>query len=160
MSIDQEGLKKIIHYDPETGNFSWLAYGKGKRESLAAGCLSPIGYVHIGINRKLYLAHRLAFLWMDGSIPDEQVDHINGVRNDNRWSNLRRASQSENARNTKLHSTNSSGAIGVSWDGRRSAWRVRIGVQWIGYYRKFEDAVDARKEAEKANNYHQNHGRV
>lgn len=65
-----------------------------------AGSLHKDGYVYIGINRRLYLAHRLAVLWVTGEWPDEEVDHKNGVRSDNRWLNLRQSSVQQNRMNT------------------------------------------------------------
>jgi hypothetical protein len=95
---------------------------------------------------------------MTGLLPVEHVDHINGDQLDNRFENLRAASRFDNARNVKLHSRNRTGVMGVEWVAKSSLWRARIGAKHIGHYRSFEDAVIARKSAEKDAGYHPNHG--
>ena len=100
---------------------------------------------------------------MEGSYPPDQIDHINGDRADNRWTNLRHANNTENSRNTKIACNNSSGVTGVCFNKREQKWRAAIGnngkVISLGDFDNFDDAVRARKEAEKLYNYHPNHGR-
>ena len=88
--ITQERLKELLHYDPETGVFTWkVDKGTRARAGQEAGCLNGVsGYIDISIDKKLEKAHRLSFLYMDGSMPPEHTDHINGIRNDNRPQNL------------------------------------------------------------------------
>lgn len=74
------------------------------------------------VDRQFYKAHRLAFLYMEGSFPRSDVDHINREPSDNRWANLRRATRSENNRNTRLYRNNTSGMRGVSWDKSKQKW--------------------------------------
>lgn len=99
--LTQEKLKELLHYNPQTGFFTWVkSKGRAKAGSIA-GCPDKDGYILIGINRKLYKAHRLAFIYMEGSEPSHDVDHINRVTGDNRWSNLRHATRSQNNINRK-----------------------------------------------------------
>ena len=82
--ISQSELKKLLHYNPETGSFMWIVNGLNRRAGREAGNVCPShGYVRIGINRKLYKAHHLAYLYMTGELV-ESVDHRNGIRHDNR----------------------------------------------------------------------------
>lgn len=88
-----------LSYDPDNGLFVWVKARKGVRVGSAAGSENKSGYVQIGFEGALYYAHRLAFFFMDGEMPREHVDHVNGVRSDNRWENLRRCSRLQNAQN-------------------------------------------------------------
>lgn len=149
--ITKERLDELFLCDPEAGTFTRrVSRGNTKRGSVA-GHIGDDGYLMIRIDGKLYRAHRLVFLTMTGEFPPTDVDHINGIRTDNRWSNLRLATRSQNLRNKSIQSNNTSGALGVSWDKRRKKWEYRIkaeGVQHIGVFAEFEDAVAARKAAE------------
>lgn len=87
-----EELKALLRYDTETGTFTWIRSGK------KAGSKNGKGYIQIGINDKLYYAHRLAYLYMTGKMP-EVIDHVNRKKNDNSWENLRNGTQAENVRN-------------------------------------------------------------
>ena len=90
-------LRKMLHYDPETGVFTRLWTGN------VTGCPDAKGYLRIAADGRSYRAHRLAVLYMTGAWPSEQIDHINQVRTDNRWSNLRPATNGENGANTHTH---------------------------------------------------------
>jgi len=76
--ITQAGLKELLNYNPETGDFAWV---KSKKP---AGGISSYGYRRIIIDGKEHKAHRLAWLYTHGVFPEDQIDHINGVRHDNR----------------------------------------------------------------------------
>lgn len=112
------------------------------------------GYREIGIGGSLQRAHRLAFIYMLGIDPPHFVDHINGIRDDNRWSNLRMATQSQNMANVGKQVDNTSGAPGVVWDRSRSKWRAQICVNGkkknLGRYSEFDAAVEAYKAAARA----------
>jgi len=114
--MNQEQLTQLAHYDPETGVFTRLC---GVKRGHPAGSVKPNGYVRINFGRgPLYAAHRLAWLYMTGEWPKHQIDHINRVRSDNRFCNLRDVSVSLNALNK--------GAAGVSWDKRKKKWRFDL----------------------------------
>jgi len=95
--ITQDKLKEILDYNQHTGLFTWKKIKKYSNRSVGdiAGSLS-LGYVVIGIDKKIYKAHRLAWLYVYGEFPKEQLDHINGNKEDNRICNLREANQSQN----------------------------------------------------------------
>lgn len=156
-----------LDYDPETGLFTWKATNRRGFIGRQAGCFSKKdGYIKIRLNGILYLAHRLAWNMTypyDQVGPDEQIDHINHIRTDNRIINLRKASNTENSRNASIGSNNTSGALGVWFEKRRNAWVAEIKVDrkkiHIGQFEKFADAVAARKAAEVEYGFHENHGK-
>lgn len=158
--LTQDYLKKILHYDPDTGEFTWTDRKKNINRP-EAGSSDSKGYEIIMINQKNYRAHRLAWLYMYGVMPKNQIDHINHVPYDNRVSNLREVTNQENQRNRR-YSGNSSGVIGVCFDKARSKWKPHIKVDGtlinLGRFDKLEDAVKARKLAEVKYGFHINHG--
>ena len=160
--MTQEELKEILEYRPDTGEFFWkvktsLRVEVGKRAGYQRG-----GYVFIRIKRKLYYAHRLAFLYMTGSWPTHFVDHDNRIRSDNRWSNLKEVSALQNARNASLSKNNTSGTNGVHWDKAKEAWAAVITVErktkFLGYFDNIPAAASARKIAEQLHGFHPTHG--
>ena len=118
--LTQERLKEVLDYDPETGEFWW------RRNDFKAGSTGNDGYVSIPVYGKTYKAHRLAWLYVYGYFPENQVDHINRVRGDNRVVNLREVSQSCNMRNKAGHSGSASGVKGILKRGDK--WGAHIGV--------------------------------
>lgn len=144
--LTQEYLKSILNYNPETGIFTWLIKSHLKINiGDKAGYISQ-GYISIGIKYNHYLAHRLAYLWMEGYIPKE-VDHINMIRNDNRWCNLREASHSNNQHNKIKYKNNTSGYKGVFFDKERNCFRAEIRFKgnglYLGRFPTAEEAYDA-----------------
>lgn len=107
-------LKEILSYNHETGYFTWIRHRFKAMVGKKAGCVNPLGYTAIYLKGKSYLAHRLAFLYMTGKYPDGTVDHINRSKSDNRFSNLRVVSQSENSQNIALQQKNKHGLQGVT----------------------------------------------
>lgn len=112
--ITQEELKEHLHYDPETGVFTWLkpTSNRVKKGSIARN-KDKAGYRIISIKCQQYKAHRLAWLYVYGEFPAGILDHINRVKSDNRISNLREASKAENAVNTGIRKNNTTGYTGV-----------------------------------------------
>lgn len=150
--ITQTRLKELLHYSPETGIFTWLRdQGRVKKGSIA-GAVDYYGYIVIRLDRVLYKAHRLAWLYVHGEWPDKNIDHINRQRNDNRLKNLRDVDQSVNGHNGKMKATNTSGFTGVTWRKDRGKWSARIKVGYknidLGLYANINDAVEARQVAE------------
>lgn len=156
--LSQKALKELLHYDPETGEFTWLvSRGRKAKAGSTAGSLDRHEYQVIGVQGKLYLAHRLAWLYAHGEFPPNDLDHINRVRADNRLQNLRLATRAENMQNISIPSSNTSGHVGVSWYKRGQKWQASITVNYkrigLGCFPNIEDAIAARKAAEKT--YHQ-----
>lgn len=114
-------VKVLLDYNPVTGLFHWIKNGK------QAGCVFNSGYVLISINNKRYMAHRLAWLVQTGSWPQQYIDHINGIRTDNRIANLRECTTQQNHRNRKA-GWGSSRYKGVSWAKSYKKWAATITV--------------------------------
>jgi hypothetical protein len=126
--ITAQRLRELLHYDPETGVFTWLVKPSKRariRVGDVAGNVGPDGYRRIRVGCK-YLSHRLAWLWMTGEWPPHQIDHINGAKHDNRICNLRVATGSQNQANARKRSDNTSGYKGVRPS--RGRWRAEIRV--------------------------------
>ena len=146
-TISAERLRSVLHYDPITGAFTWkIRTGPRGKPSAAAGNLNIRGYYEISVDGRKYVSHRLAWLYVHGEWPKGEIDHINGCRNDNRWSNLRDVSRALNTQNRRTASSlNSTGLLGVSRHGTR--WRARIQadgvVQRLGTYDSPEAAHKA-----------------
>lgn len=145
--MNQEELKQLLTYDPETGIFNWKIKRNGIKYNKSAGCLCKDGYIRIRIKPKLYEAHRLAFLYMTGSIP-EQVDHIDMNRSNNKWKNLRPVNNAKNSANKLKYKNNKSGFKGVYFiKNRKKCWESSIMVNgvkfFIGYFNTPEEAAIA-----------------
>jgi len=154
--LTQSRLKELLRYDPTTGLFSRFS---GK----VAGAIRPDGYVRIMVARELFYAHRLAFLYMTGSFPTEQADHINGNRTDNRWINLRAVNNLENHKNQRIPISNTSGVIGVHRAKKKNQWQAQIRHKGrrihLGLFATIEEAAAAREKASKQYGFHDNHGK-
>lgn len=162
-SITQKRLKELLRYDPATGLFTRLVSRNGVKAGDVAGNPDSHGYIQIGIDGLLHRAHRLAFLYMEGCMP-EQVDHDDQVRCNNKWKNLNPATNSLNMKNQKLRSTNISGTCGVYWIASSKKWRARIMVDnqgiHLGLFSNKRDAIAARQAANIKYGFHKNHGRI
>ena len=111
--VTQERLKELLHYCPDTGAFTWIKARRGVSLWRDAGCTMTEGYRSISVDSKPYGSHRLAFLYMTGKFPEDQIDHVNQVRDDNRWKNLRPVTHQENHRNGGIGKGNTSGFVGT-----------------------------------------------
>lgn len=158
--ITQEELKELFHYDKDSGLFTYTYSRGNKKSGDIAGTVNKDGYVHIKINKKIYKAHRLAWLYEYGYMPD-YIDHENHSRCDNRISNLCETTYAENNKNESLPSNNESGVIGVHF--RKNRWIAQIGIEdkkiHLGSFLEFSEAVNARKNAEVLYGFHENHGK-
>lgn len=175
---DPTVLRNLLDYDPETGALTWrerpVKMFAGQRAAAswnaryagkpAMAGVSRQGYARGAIFDRVYLAHRVAWAIYHGSWPVEEIDHINHVRTDNRINNIRQVSRDENCRNASRASNNSSGVTGVSWHGVGRKWLAVIvhdGEQrHLGLFTDFDQAVAARKSAERELGFHLNHGSV
>lgn len=123
--ITQERLKELFDYNPDTGIFTRRTGVRGRngKTGSIAGHLRKDGYITISVDKNPYYAHQLAFLYMEGYLP-EMVDHINRIRDDNRWINLRKSNYQENQRNKTTRSK--SGYLGISWNKQNQKWQVHV----------------------------------
>lgn len=152
MALTQSRLKELLSYDPETGHFHWLKAWGRRRMDRPAGCFNKRdGYLLIGIDRVVYQAHRLAWLYVHGSMPRGVIDHANGNGLDNRLSNLRAASQAQNLQNRGKQTNNTSGFKGVYLHSQNKRWVARITVNGrchaLGCYSTPEEAHAAYSAA-------------
>lgn len=145
--IDVKSISNYLDYSPETGIFVWKVKTKTSNVNDVAGNTNWRGYVSIWINAKPYYAHRLAWAFCNGSWPCGDIDHINEDKSDNRISNLRVASRSENMFNRSSNKNNTSGIKGVVFCKATSKWRAQIMVDRksinIGRFTTKEQAANA-----------------
>jgi len=164
--LSQEELKLLLHYDPDTGVFTWKARncidGNSRHIKMwntrYAGSIANSkefkGYLILSIMGTSYKQHRLAFLYMTGRFPIDQIDHINGIKHDNRISNLREATNSENIQNQiRARSDSKTGILGVSWHKRLKKFAARINIngtlKHLGYFNTPEAAQSVYIQAKK-----------
>lgn len=178
----QDVLLQLLSYDPDTGKLFWLRRGpewfkdgaqsrehnaaiwNGKNAGKEAFVTRlPTGHRYAGLFGVKTLAHRVIWKMVTGEEPDT-IDHINGDASDNRWANLRNVTQADNARNCRRSKNNSSGFNGIYWSRRHGKWCVDIHFEYrkkhIGLFSCIGKAVVARRAAEKAHGFHENHGRA
>lgn len=177
---DQSYLLKMVRYDADSGRLFYNrraatdfpnakypqaianAFNTRFGDKEATGSLDTYGYVQVTIAGRLFLAHRLIWKLVTGEDPEE-IDHINGIRFDNRWCNLRPVSHRQNSQNRKRNCRNKSGMSGVI-KRENGKWRARINVDGrelnLGTFCTKAEAILARRSAERRFGYHPNHGRV
>lgn len=163
----QERLKLLLDYDPETGILRW------KKAEEAPGRWNPHsgkevkslngGYIRVFLDGEHHYAQRVIWKMHYGYDP-VQVDHINGIKNDNRIANLRDVSREVNSKNRKLYAANKSGVNGVSFHERDKVWSARVSVGkskdvHLGSFETKAEAVAARIAADIILQYHENHGK-
>lgn len=166
-----EELRQLLDYDPATGVLTWKARSGDDRETRRfntnfagrpANCKFTSGYMRVCIRREGFLAHRVAWAISHGSWPETPIDHINGVKSDNRLSNLRQATPAQNAKNRTLNKNNRSGCSGVVWRERHQHWQANIRSAGktihLGVFSAKFDAILARLLAEKELGFTMRHG--
>ena len=175
MKITQEYARECLNYDPETGIFRWKKrpihhfpsthsanQSNSHFEDKQAGSIDKIGYLVIVLSQKRHKAHRLAWLMINGNMPKSCIDHVNGVKTDNRFMNLREATVSQNSRNSKLRSSNSSGHKGVTWSNDRNKWIGRVMIDGKTHQKRFDHIEEASSWCKKMRTTHHsefaNHG--
>ena len=171
-----ELLRKLLRYEPETGKLFWLprpakmfsdqrsfnAWNARYADKEALTALDGQGYNTGSIYGKKYNAHRVIWAMAHNAWPVGDIDHINGMRTDNRLINLRNVSRSMNRRNAKMQSNNTSGHNGVSWYAGTGKWRADIRIdrvqKYLGSFPNIADAIAARKAAEADHGFTERHG--
>lgn len=178
-----EQLRQLISYDPATGELTWrvrppsmFLEGSRGREAVckawnkkyagkpALRAIGSHGYMGSRIMGVSVLAHRVAYALHSGGWPMGEVDHVNGDRLDNRACNLRLVDSSGNKKNSCLRKDNVSGITGVNWQARDKKWAATItsgGKRLsLGYYSEIDDAIAARRSAERRLGFSDRHGKV
>lgn len=155
--LSQSRLKEVLSYDPNTGVFTWI-----KRNGNVAGGKDSHGYIIIKVDNKSYKAHRLAWLYIHGYFPENDTDHLNGIRDANRLENLHEATRRCNQQNCKIRQDNTSGFPGVSWDKPVKKWKAYISInrkqKYLGCHPTALDAALARFTVEvQCPEWHCNH---
>ena len=179
IKLSQSELWELLHYDPETGHLYWKERHAGMFEDSLiperdaktwnknfagkrALSANVGGYGGGAIWGQPLRSHRVIWKMMTGNEP-KIIDHINGVKTDNRWVNLRNVDRKINSRNQAICKTNSSGFSGVNWSRQKGRWHARIKVNYrdlnLGFFDDFESAKRARIAANKKYGFHENHGR-
>jgi len=167
-TVSPETLRDLLDYDPKTGALTWRKRPSSMFSSESAknawnarhagkkaGSLHSKGYLSTQIFCRRYFIHRIVFAIHNGRWPKDQIDHINGVRTDNRIENLRDVSNSENMQNQRAatKSNKTSGLLGVSWHKACGKWRAQIRVDGksteIGFYADKHEAHDAYLRAKR-----------
>jgi hypothetical protein len=152
--LTAERLRELLDYDPLTGVFLWRVTRGRAVAGAVAGHMETgdrtRGYWVIMIDRKLYRAHRLAWFYVHGAWPQDEIDHRNLVRQDNRMANLRQATRSQNRANYRLRPQNS-GMKGITYRRKTGKWQAQIQVEGkkinIGSFLKPEEAHAAYRSA-------------
>lgn len=181
MEVTQEYIKSVLHYDPETGIFTWRVRDRSLFNTLhtckawntkyagkrAGRVHSPYpGYYNreIKLKNRMYFEHHLAWLYVYGSFPPKgmQIDHINRIPSDNRISNLRVVTLHVNCRNRSMPGHNTSGVTGVTWHSLNKKWMARTSIGkkrvQLGYFDNIKDAERAVLAARSAGGYTEGHG--
>lgn len=162
--LTQSEIKNIFSYDKKSGEFIRLnnSYRNSSKSGSVAGTINKNGYVQIYIAGKLYYAHRLAWLYMEGYFPEFHIDHIDHNRSNNRWENLRGCKSRDNAMNSSLRKSNRTGFNGVCFSEKRNSYRATVTVNrkqiFLGWFGNLFDAISARELANIKYGFHENHG--
>ena len=142
-----EYLHTVLHYDPSSGIWTWkVGPSNAIKAGSRAGKIVGSGHRQIVLRGWLYYSARLAVFYMTGEWPKDRVDHRNRIRDDDRWENLREASESDNGANRSMQINNTSGYRGVSWDMNSSKWEVRVNRVYLGRYDDLDIAILIRAE--------------
>lgn len=149
--LTADRLRERLSYDQDTGVFRWLHPVAGLPAGTIAGVKDRKGYIQITVDGRRYFAHRLAWLYVHGAWPTNQLDHRYGITDDNRIGELREATHAQNHQNEGMRKSNTSGHPGVCWDKRKRKWQVQIRVpgknKFIGLFSDLGKAVEARAKA-------------
>lgn len=150
--ITQDRLRELLNYDPETGLFTWKAITSNRvRIGQVAGTALFNGYIQIKLDGAFYKAHRLAWLYVYGVWPADDLDHLNRDRKDNRIANLREATRSQNTANKGARVGSVTGLKGVRFHRTRAKYQSRITVNYkeihLGYFDNAEAAHEAYRVA-------------
>lgn len=160
--LTQAELKENLHYNPETGVFTHIKKKSGIHIGQRAGSIHCKGYRYIKVMQVNYRSARLAFLYMTGAFPKNQVDHVDKDRANDRWLNLQDITNLENCRKKGMNKNNKSGFNGVHFVKKLNKWKAGIVVEgslvYLGIHTHLEDAIKVRKSANIKYGFDENHG--
>lgn len=155
-----ERLRELLSYDETTGVLIWKMQPPTSRSNIGfnnkcggkvAGTVGDGGYIMLGIGKVYYLAHRIIWKMMTGEDPVDLIDHEDTNRGNNRWINLREASNGPNIQNSRIRKDNKSGFKGVHWDKHHNAWKATLGINGkqigLGRYKDVNQAAEVRRIA-------------
>jgi hypothetical protein len=154
MTLTQTRLKEVLDYNPDTGALVWKINRRGRAKAgTNAGAIKTGNYLQIMVDRQMYLAHRLVWLYIHGELPTAKIDHINRVSKDNRIENLRLVDNKQNRENIGIAKNNTSGHTGIYWLPKQNKWQAKIGHNkrriYLGNFDQKTDAITAMKQAEQ-----------
>ena len=146
--LNHNELIELLNYEKTTGNFTWKKKRRGVKTNINLGCDNGFGYLRITVLGKSYYAHRLAWFYVNKEFPKNEIDHINGIRNDNRIENLRDIPGKLNSQNRNFPQKNSkSNILGVSWHKKANKWQAHIcsykEKKYLGLFSNIESAHEA-----------------
>jgi hypothetical protein len=148
--IAHSRLIELLRYEPETGKFFWLTARHNVVIGSEAGSLwKKQNRWYIKVDFRTYARSRLAWFYMTKIWPEKLIDHENRNSRDDRWENLRPATFSQNAHNSKTHCDNTSGVRGVSWNKKDKHWIASVGHDYLGSFKTFEEAAKVATDARK-----------
>lgn len=140
LDLEAARLRELLTYHPLTGIFTWnISRGSRKKDGIA-GNINTTGHIQIQIDGKVFLALRLAFLWMTEKWPADRSDHRNLIKTNNVWTNLRECTHSQNRANVPCEARNTSGYKGVYWHAIMGRWCASIKKDGIKYALGYFDA--------------------
>ena len=147
--LTQSRLCDLFSYDRDTGLFIRKVRVANAMPGEVASCKMANGYIVIRVDGQIYLAHRLAWLYVTGSFPSYELDHKDGNPSNNAILNLRPATRLQNCRNVRIAKSNTSGVKGVSWSKQKKKWSAQISFKnkiiHLGLFVDIEQAAQAYK---------------
>jgi len=157
-------LSSFLKYDSDLGNFIITTKRRGSKLQVGdiLGCPNTAGYRVFGYQRTVWYVHQIVWLWHYGEFATNRLDHINGVRTDNRIANLREVSATLHTRNNKKQRNNTSGYTGVIWHAPSKHWYVYLGKKYLGCTKVKEEAIKIRKNYKERHpelGYTERHGK-
>lgn len=163
-TLTHELLTSYLKYNETKGEFTWIKRpNKNIHLHTRAGTKNSAGYRVISLFGKRYLEHRLAWFYVHGEMPKHEIDHINQIRDDNRISNLRQVTRSENQRN-KTRKDSRVDEVGIWWCRRRKRYIAEITLNGKKVYQKsftdIDEAIQQRKAKALELGFHDNHGKT
>lgn len=171
---EQDFLRECFEYNPMTGDFIWKVRPRdhfittrawkiwnSRFSGKVSGGITLDGYRMLGLNGIATFAHRVAWVFMTGRLPEQEIDHVDHNRTNNAWANLRAVTRGENCKNQTISKKNTSGMTGVSWSKTHKNWRADVSTKhgrFAKHFESFDEAAQAVLAARQERSFHENHG--